>query len=199
MAVVLKLGSETKGWTSFDSGIRHLPRSGFGFLDDRVSWGCRLRFSGVQVNRGCQFWVSGAGWCLAGGAFVDLFERVISTRLANPMGLGKEAGFILVMFTEVTEVHGSAMSIGSLDSSKCKNTPVRKFGPAGLGCGPHDSIVQHRVTDSGFEVRERADCWPAVIGTVGHQVGGIPQYGNVSNIGGELTGCGNVTGCGGDL
>ena len=103
------------------------------------------------------------------------------------MGLAKETGFNLVILTEVTEGHGSAMSIGSLDSSKCKGTLVRDSGPARLGWirGPgHDSIAQHRVTDSGFEERERerADCWPAVIGTAGHQVGGIPQRRDVSNI-----------------
>ena len=68
---------------------------------------------------------------------MDLLERVISTRLANPMGLAKEAGFILVMFTEVAEGHGSAMSIGCLDSSKCKGTTVLDSGPR------HVSIEYH--------------------------------------------------------
>ena len=38
------------------------------------------------------------------------------------MGLTKETEFNLVILTEVAEGHGSAMSIGSFDSSKCKGT-----------------------------------------------------------------------------
>ena len=68
---------------------------------------------------------------------MSLLNWVIGTGIANPMGLAKETEFKLVMFTEVAEGHGSAMSIGSLDSSKCKGTPVLDSGPR------HDSIEYH--------------------------------------------------------
>ena len=60
--------------------------------------------------------------------------------------MAKETGFNLVILTEVAEGHGSAMSIGSFDSSKCKGTPVLDSGPR------HDSIAQHRVTDCGIPI-----------------------------------------------
>ena len=84
---------------------------------------------------------------------MSLLNRVIGTGIANPMVLAKETGFNLVMFTEVAEGHGSAMSIGSLDSSKCEGTPVLDSGP------------RHGTMGKGV------GCWPAVIGTAGHQVG----------------------------
>ena len=59
-------------------------------------------------------------------------------------GSCKRTKFNLLMFIEVAEGHGSAMSIGRFDSSKCKGTPVLDSGLR------HDSIAQHRVTDSGF-------------------------------------------------
>ena len=68
---------------------------------------------------------------------MSLLNWVIGTRIANPMGLAKETGFNLVILTEVAKGHGSAMSIGSLDSSKCKGTLVLDSGPR------HDSIEYH--------------------------------------------------------
>ena len=86
---------------------------------------------------------------------MSLLNWVIGTGIASPMGFAKEVRFNLVMFTEVAEGHGSAMSIGSFDSSQCKSTLVRDSGPAGLGWvrGPrHDSIAQHRVTGCGIPI-----------------------------------------------
>ena len=60
---------------------------------------------------------------------MSLLNWVIGTGIANPMGLAKKIEFNLVMFTGVAEGHGSAMSIGSFDSSKCKGTPVLDSGP----------------------------------------------------------------------
>ena len=66
---------------------------------------------------------------------------MIGTRFTDPVVYTEEAGFNLVILTEVTEGHSSAMSIGSFDSSKSKGTPVLDSGPR------HDSIAQHRFTD----------------------------------------------------
>ena len=68
---------------------------------------------------------------------MSLLNWVIGTGIANPMGLAKETEFNLVMFTEVAEGHGSAMSISSMNSSKCEGTPVRDLGPR------NDSIEYH--------------------------------------------------------
>ena len=51
-----------------------------------------------------------------------------------------------MILTEVTEGHGSALSIGSFDSSKYKGTPVLDSGPR------HDSNGQHRFTDCGIPI-----------------------------------------------
>ena len=51
-----------------------------------------------------------------------------------------------MILTEVAEGHGSAMSVGSFDSSKWKGTPVLDSGPR------HDSMAQHRVTDCGIPI-----------------------------------------------
>ena len=77
---------------------------------------------------------------------MSLFNWVIGTGIANSMGLAKETGFNLVILTEVAEGHGSAMSIGSFGSSKCKGTLVLDSGPR------HDSIAQHRFTDCGIPI-----------------------------------------------
>ena len=66
---------------------------------------------------------------------MSLLNWSIGTRIASLVGLAKETGFNLVMFTAVAEGHGSAVSIGGLDCSKCKGTPVLDSGPT------HDSIV----------------------------------------------------------
>ena len=90
------------------------------------------------------------------------------------MGLAKETGFNLVILTEVAQGHGSAISISSFDSYKCKSTLVRDSGPAGLGWARslrHDSIAQHTITDCevmGFRFwiwgkQERADNWPQLL------------------------------------
>ena len=44
------------------------------------------------------------------------------------MGLTIKTEFNFVMLADVAEGHGSAMSIDSLESSKCKGTPVRGSG-----------------------------------------------------------------------
>ena len=59
---------------------------------------------------------------------MSLLNWLIGTGIANRMGLAITIEFNLVMLTEVAEGHGSAMGIGSLDSSKCKGTPVRGSG-----------------------------------------------------------------------
>ena len=98
---------------------------------------------------------------------MSLLNWVIGTGITNPMGLAIKIEFNLVMFTEVAEGHGSAMSIGSLDSSKCKGTPVRGSNPR------HGVISYHEGTGYGLEERDRVGCWPVFIGTAGHRVGNV--------------------------
>ena len=66
---------------------------------------------------------------------MSLLNWVIGTRIVNPIDLTKETGFNLVILTEVAKGQGSAMSIGSFDSSKCKGIPILDSGPR------HDSIT----------------------------------------------------------
>ena len=65
---------------------------------------------------------------------MSLLNWVIGTGIANSMGFAIKIEFNLVMLTKVAEGHGSAMSIGSLYSSKCKGTPV-------LGLGPRNGLI----------------------------------------------------------
>ena len=78
----------------------------------------------------------------------------IGTGIASPIGLAKETTFNLVILTDVAKGHGSMISIGSLDSAKCKGTSVWDSGPVGLVWFRglvHDTIAQYRVPDSGFK------------------------------------------------
>ena len=75
---------------------------------------------------------------------MSLLNWVLGTGIAYPMGPVKETGFNLVIFTKVAEGHGSAMSMCSLDSSKCKGTPVRC---SSLG---HGLIAYHKGSGHGF-------------------------------------------------
>ena len=75
---------------------------------------------------------------------MSLLNWIIGTGIANPMGPTIKIEFNIVMLTKVAEGHGSAMSIGSLDSSKCKGTPVRGSSPG------HGLILYHEGTGYGF-------------------------------------------------
>ena len=60
---------------------------------------------------------------------MNFLLKVVGAESAYPIGHAEKGRGRLVVITQITQGHGSAMGIGSFDSSQCKGTLVRDPDP----------------------------------------------------------------------